>query len=332
MSESLGIDSFLGASDAEALFRGLAWPTGASRREAAERYGLGPSVVVIWVQRFEETGSVAAKPSGGSTSPLEKHAEFLLALISDQPDLTLDEIVAAMHKRRIAGSRSAVWRFFARRNISFKKTLYAVEQKRADVARARRRWIRDQGMFDAERLVFIDETSTNTAMVRLRGRAPRGERLVDYAPHGAWKTVAFVGGLPQRGMTAPFVIEGAMNGPMFLAYARQCLAYARQCLVPTLERGETVLMDNLPVHKVAGVAEAIEAAGATLIYLPKYSPDLNPIELAFSKLKAHLRKTTEHTIPSLVRRIGRVVTDFNARECRNFFCHSGHVRTCRNPL
>ena len=95
--------------------------TGASRREAAERYGLSPSVVVIWMQRFEETGSVAAKPSGGSTSPLEKHAEFLLALIADKPDLTLDEIVVAMRKRRIAGSRSAVWRFFARRNISFKK-------------------------------------------------------------------------------------------------------------------------------------------------------------------------------------------------------------------
>ena len=95
--------------------------TGFSRREAAERYGISPSVVVIWVQRFEETGSVAAKPSGGSTSPLEQHAEFLLDLIVDQPDLTLDEIVAAMRKRRIAGSRSAVWRFFARRNISFKK-------------------------------------------------------------------------------------------------------------------------------------------------------------------------------------------------------------------
>ena len=147
-------------------------------------------------------------------------------------------------------------------------------------------------MFDPARLVFIDETCTNTAMVRLRGRALRGERLVDYAPHGAWKTISFVGGLRQRGMTAPFVIEGAMNGLMFLAYVKQCL-------VPTLKRGDIVLMDNLPVHKVAGVAEAIEAAGATLIYLPKYSPDLNPIELPFSKLKAHLRKAAEHTSPPL---------------------------------
>ena len=95
--------------------------TGASRREAAEHYGISPSVVVIWAQRFAETGSVAAKPSGGSTSRLEKHARFLLALIAEQPDMTLDEIVAAMRKRKIAGSRSAVWRFFDRRNISFKK-------------------------------------------------------------------------------------------------------------------------------------------------------------------------------------------------------------------
>ena len=151
------------------------------------------------------------------------------------------------------------------------------------MARARRRWMREQGMFDPARLVFIDETCTNTAMVRLRGRAPRGARLVDYAPQGHWKTITFVGGLRQRAMTAPFVLEGAMNGLMFLAYVKQCL-------VPTLKRGEIVLMDNLPVHRVAGVAEAIEGAGATLIYLPKYSPDLNPIELAFSKLKAHLRK------------------------------------------
>ena len=175
-------------------------------------------------------------------------------------------------------------------------------------------------MFDPARLVFIDETSTNTSMVRLCGRAPRGERLVSHAPLGQWKMITFVGGLRQRGVTAPFVIEGAMNGSMFLAYVKQCL-------VPTLKRGEIVLMDNLPVHKVAGVAEAIEAAGATLIYLPKYSPDLNPIELAFSKLKAHLRKAAEHTIPRLMRRIGRVVTDFTPQECRNFFHHAGYVQT-----
>src|SRR5499433_3764433 len=169
----------------------------------------------------------------------------------------------------------------ATRSLS-KKSLRAAEQERADVARARRRWMREQGMFDPARLVFIDETCTHTKMVRLYGRSPRGERLIGYAPHGHWKTITFVAGLRLRRMTAPLVLEGAMNGPMFLAYVKQCL-------VPTLRPGDIVAMDNLPVHRVAGVEEAIEAAGATLLYLPPYSPDLNPIELAFSKLKAHLR-------------------------------------------
>ena len=166
---------------------------------------------------------------------------------------------------------------------------------------------------------FIDETCTNTAMVRRYGRCQRGERLIGYAPHGHWKTITFVAGLRMRGLTAPFVLEGAMNGPMFLLYVKRCLA-------PTLKHGDIVVMDNLPVHKVAGVAKAIEAVGATLLYLPPYSPDLNPIELAFSKLKAHLRKAAEHTIPGLLRRIGRVVKSFSRRECTNFLRHAGYVQ------
>ena len=181
---------------------------GASRREVAERYELSASVVVLWAQRFEQTGSVAAKPSGGSTSPLEEHADFLLTLIVKQPDLTLDEIVAAMAKRGISGSRSAVWRFFERRSISFKKTLYAAEQQRAEVARARRRWMREQGMFDPARLVFIDETCTTTSMVRLRGRCLRGERLIGYARHGQWKTITFVAGLRRARWSPPSCLKG----------------------------------------------------------------------------------------------------------------------------
>lgn len=175
-------------------------------------------------------------------------------------------------------------------------------------------------MFDPARLVFIDETWTSTSMVRLRGRCSRGERLIGYAPQGHWKVITFVAGLRQRGMVAPFVLEGAINGPMFLAYVKQCV-------VPVLRRGDVVMIDNLPAHKVAGVSEAIAAAGAKLIYLPSYSPDLNPIELAFSKFKAHLRKAAERTIPGLLRRIGRVVRDFSPQECRNFFRHAGYVRT-----
>jgi transposase len=293
---------------------------GASRREAAECVEVSASSAIKWMQRLNETGSIAAKPSGGSISPLEAHAAVLLGLIAEQADLTLDEIVAVMRKRRIAGSRSAVWRFFKRHNVSFKKSLRAAEQQRADVVRARRRWMREQGMFDPARLVFIDETSTNTAMVRLRGRCPRGIRLTDHVPHGHWKTITFIAGLRRRAMVAPFVLDGPMNSTSFMAYLKRCL-------VPTLKRGDIVMMDSLPVHKAAGVREVIEAAGAKLRYLPKYSPDLNPIEMAFSKLKAHLRKAAERTIPHLSRRIGALVAAFSPQVCANYFRHAGYSST-----
>jgi transposase len=219
-----------------------------------------PSTAVIWVKCFRETGRCGAKPRGGSTSPLEKHADFLLALIELEPDLTLDEVVGVMRELTIPGSRTAVWRFFQRHNITFKKSLRAAEQERADVARARRRWMREQGLFDPARLVFIDETSANTKMVRLYGRCVRGERLVDLEPQGHWKTITFVAALRQNGMTAPCTIDGAMNGKRFVAYVERCLA-------PTLKRNDIVMIDNLPAHKAAGVREAVEARGATLRYL-----------------------------------------------------------------
>jgi transposase len=327
MMESCGIDSLLEGSMPKPYSQDLrvrvieAVEAGASRRETADCYAIGASTVVIWAQRKEATGSVAAKPSGGSISPLEAHAEWLMALIAAQADLTLDETVAASRKHGITGSRSAVWRFFNRHRITFKKKhLQAAEQKRADLARARRRWIKEQGMLDPARLVFVDETCATTAMVRLRGRCPRGMRLVGYAPQGHWKTITFVAGLRQDAMVAPLVVDGPMTGEIFLAYIKQSLA-------PTLARGDIVFMDNLPVHKVAGVEEAIAAAGATLVYLPSYSPDLNPLEQAFSKLKAYLRKAAEETVPRLVRQIGRAVTAFSAQECTNFFRHAGYVQT-----
>ena len=135
------------------------------------------------------------------------------------------------------------------------------------MARARRRWIREQGLLDTTRLVFVDETSVNTNMTRLFGRAPRGERVIGRVPFGAWKTVTFVAGLRQDGMTAPMMIRGAMNGETFVAYVEQCL-------VPMLRHDDIVVMHNVSVHRVQGVREAIEAAGATLRYLPPYSPDL----------------------------------------------------------
>jgi transposase len=155
-------------------------------------------------------------------------------------------------------------------------------------------------------------------MVRLYGRCARGERLVDHVPQGHWKTITLVAALRRHRMAASHTIDGAMTGKRFLAYVKRRLA-------PTLKRNEIVMIDNLPAHKAAGVREAIEARGATLRYLPKYSPDLNPIEMAFSKLKAHLRKVGERRIPRLRRRIGSFARKLTAREAANYFRHAGYA-------
>lgn len=173
-------------------------------------------------------------------------------------------------------------------------------------------------MLDSSRLVFIDETAANTKMVRLSGRCLRGERLVGRVPHGHWKTITFVAALRNNGITAPFVLDGAMNGETFLAYVEQCL-------VPTLKRKDIVMMDNLSAHKASGIREAIEAAGATLRYLPQYSPDLNPIEMFFSKLKAFLRKLAERTIPRLCRSIGSFLPTLSRTQSINYFRHAGYA-------
>ena len=188
------------------------------------------------------------------------------------------------------------------------------------MAQARRRWIRSQGLLDTTRLVFIDETAANTKMTRLYGRCPRGERLIASAPWGDWKTVTFVAALRHNGLTAPLIVDGAMNGETFLAYVERCL-------VPSLKRNDIVIMDNLLVHKVPGVREAIEAAEAGLEYLPKYSPDLNPIEMPFAKLKALLRKLARRTVPGLYRGIAKFIPTVSPRESRNYFRHAGYGST-----
>ena len=195
--------------------------------------------------------------------------------------------------------------------------MHAAEQDRPDVAAARAELKAQQSRLDARRLVFIDETAVTTKMVRHHGRSPRGERLVASVPHGHWKTLTFVAALRIDGLTAPYVIDGAMDGPSFLAYVEQVLA-------PTLHKGDIVFMDNLRTHKIAGVREALEAAGAKVRYLPAYSPDFNPIEMAFSKLKAALRNGAARSVEALIRLIGRLIKTFAPRECANYFRHAGY--------
>lgn len=179
---------------------------------------------------------------------------------------------------------------------------------------------------DIERLVFLDETWTTTNMTRLRGRAPRGERLVDKTtPHGHWKTTTFIAALRSDGLTAPTVVDGPLDGALFLAYVRQQLA-------PTLCAGDVVVMDNLSSHKVAGVRAAIEAVGARLVYLPPYSPDYNPIEQAFAKLKWLVRSAKERTVEGLWKLLGKLVDRFSPTECRNYFRNSGYATTSGKTL
>ena len=201
-----------------------------------------------------------------------------------------------------------------------KKTAHASEQDRPDILKRREDWFEGQPDLDPERLVFIDETWASTNMARRYGRAPKGERLRVGVPHGHWKTTTFVAGLRMTGMVAPMVLDGPINGISFQAYVDQVL-------VPELRPGDIVIMDNLGSHKGAGVRDAIEAAGASLIYLPPYSPDFNPIENAFSKLKALLRKAAERTVDGLWSTIGALLPAFTPRECASFFAAAGYEPT-----
>lgn len=185
------------------------------------------------------------------------------------------------------------------------------------MAEHRRHWRIWQRYMDPERFVFLDETGAATNMIRRYGWGPRSERLVDAAPHGHWRTTTFVAGLRSTGVVAPLVLDGPMTGEIFLAYVEQFL-------VPTLRKGDVVVMDNLPAHKVAGVREAIRAKGASLLYLPPYSPDLNPIEQAFAKLKALLRKAAARTREALWTTIGNLLRTFTPAECRNYIANSGY--------
>jgi transposase len=198
-----------------------------------------------------------------------------------------------------------------------KKTAHAAEQRRGPVNAAREEWFEGQPELDPERLVFIDETAASTKMARLYGRSPRGERCRAAVPHGHWKTMTFTDALRIDGIAAPMVLDGPMDGEAFRAYVEQALA-------PALRPGDIVIMDNLPAHKVHGVREAIEAVGASLLYLPPYSPDFNPIEMAFAKLKALLRAAAARTIPDLWQAIAEALKRFTISECRNYLIAAGY--------
>ena len=193
----------------------------------------------------------------------------------------------------------------------------AGERDRPDVARRRAQWTKYQDRVEPERLVFIDETWTKTNMAPLRGWAARGKRLPGKAPQRRWKTMTFVAALRLDRIDAPWLFEGPIDGETFRTYV------ARQ-LVPTLRQGDIVIMDNLGSHKGKAVRDLIRSAGAKLFYLPKYSPDLNPIEQVFAKLKHLLRKAAARSFETVCAAIGQILGTFDAEECANYFTNSGY--------
>jgi transposase len=199
-----------------------------------------------------------------------------------------------------------------------KKTLLALERARSDVARRRPRWHSWQQNLDPRRLVFIDETWIKTNMAPLRGWGPKGERLRAFVPHGHWRTLTFLGALRCDRLTAPGVFDGPINGECFRAYVEQQL-------VPVLKPGDIVVMDNLGSHKSAAIRRMIRAAGARLWYLPPYSPDLNPIEQTFAKIKHWMPAAQRRSVEDTWRQIGALVATIEPDECANYFVNAGYA-------
>ena len=208
--------------------------------------------------------------------------------------------------------------FCGARGCGSKKTLFALEQARADVARRRQRWQSWQAGLDPRRLVFIDETWIKTNMAPLRGWGLKGKPLRGFAPHGHWRTLTFLGALRCDRLAAPCVFDGPINGQCFRAYVEQQL-------VPVLEPDDIVVMDNLGSHKSTAIRQMIQAAGARLWYLPPYSPDLNPIEQAFAKIKHWMRNAQKRTVEDTWRHIGNLVASIDPGECDNYFANAGYA-------
>ncbi len=245
---------------------------GETVRSIAEALQISPSCVTKWKNLRRDTGSLAPGKIGGHKKRVrsDANADWLRKRIRSGP-FTLRKLTQELAARGIKTDVRAVWTFVHTEGLSFKKTIHPTEQNRPDVARKRTRWKAHQGRIDASRLVFIDETWIKTNMAPLRGWGPRGQRLQAYAPFGHWKTMTFIAALRHDRISAPWVIDCPVNGELFTLYIEKVLA-------PTLTRGEVVILDNLGSHKGKSARDAIRAKGAHLLFLPSYSPDLNPIE------------------------------------------------------
>lgn len=296
--------------------------TNEERRAIALRFKVSESWLRRIQQQRRETGQVAPKTAAPRQPVWHAWADWLVAKITSRPDIYLRELQAELKQE--CGEEVCLGTICAAcqalKQSRKKKTLVASEQDRPDVVEQRAAWRDSQELIDPARVVFIDETWAKTNMTRTYGRSELGTRLVEQTPCGRWQTTTFLGALRAEGFIAPLTVEGGINGELFRGWVEQHL-------VPVLKVGDIVVMDNLSSHKVAGIRQAIEAAGAELRYLPPYSPDLNPIELAFSKLKKLLRDGAERTVDKLWILCGSILDQFTESECRNYFKHCGYRYT-----
>jgi transposase len=291
-----------------------------TREQLADLFGVSTAWIRRLLQRRRETGSFAAKPHGGGT-PLKltpEHRDRLLVLVTEQPDATLaelrDRLGAAVHLSTVA-------RALDRFQLTLKKkVMHAAEQERPDVQHKRATFRGRAATINPNRFVFLDETGVNTSLDRLYGRAPRGQRLVDKVPLAHWQMTTLVAGLRGDGVVAPFALTGAMDGLTFESYVEQIL-------VPSLRPGDIVVLDRLQAHRGRAVGRAIRQSGAGVWYLPPYSPDYNPIENIWSKVKAILRQTAARTQEALWEGLRQAVAAVTAQDCLNTFAHCGYHAT-----
>ncbi|MEQ8693805.1 MAG: IS630 family transposase [Gammaproteobacteria bacterium] len=304
------------------LVRGIA--SGKSRRAVAAQFEVAPSTAVRVQARYAATGSVEPAPLGRpkGSGKLGPYHEALIAKVKSQPDITMPALAAWLEAEHgVTADPSNLSKLLCKAGFSYKKTLLASEKERSDVKAARQTWVALRQPFmrrQPARLVFVDETSVKTNMTPLRGRSVKGERLMADAPFGKWHTQTFIAGLRCDCLVAPWMVEGALDGLAFDIYVRTQLA-------PCLRPGDVVILDNLNVHKSPRAALALAERGAWFLFLPKYSPDLNPIEMAFAKLKTLLRKAKARTYDALWRALGDVCALFDPQECWNYLKDTGYV-------
>lgn len=292
-----------------------AYDRGLPTKEVAETFGVSRSWARRVKQRYREHGETTHRRMGTPGFVIVDRQQ-LAELVRQHPDATLMELRTHLG---VDCALSTLCMALKRLGLSFKKkTLHAAEQDRPDVAERRRQWREWSGDVDAGRLIFIDETWAKTNMTRLRGRAPRGERLIDKTPHGHWKTTTLIAALGIEGMRCSTVVDGAVNGDIFEAFVRQVL-------LPELRPGDIVIMDNLSSHKRACLGELIAERQAELRYLPPYSPDLNPIELIFSKIKQALRSLAARTRETLWDAMQSVLDTVAASDAANCYRHAGYT-------